>query len=384
MSQRWKVLHIGKYYWGQNSPNRGGIETHLELLSKCLSEYVDLRVVVSNDSDYQEISRQQGFELIKLKTPFNVFRSPISFGICDQIKKYNPDILHLHLPHPLAIMEYLHSGFRGALVISYHSDIIKQYMMSKILQPMMLKALDRADSILSTSQAYISTSRTLARYQHKVAIIPYGIMPEKFTHPNNDLVKSIQCKHANPIILSVGRLVYYKGHECLIRAMKKVPNAKLIIIGEGPLKSKLERQIIEEHLEDRVALMGKVSEEELSGYYHACEMFVLPSIARSESFGIVQLEAMASGKPVINTKLDSGVADVSLHEKTGLTVNPQDYSGLAHAIGRLLSNPSQAKAFGEAGRERVFREYDARQKTAEIFKLYEKILHERRSAESRS
>ena len=100
-------------------------------------------------------------------------------------------------------------------------------------------------------------------------------------------------------------MVYYKGFEYLVRAMKAV-RGHLLIIGDGPLRTKLERMAAESGVIDRISFLGRVSQDEMVGYYHAADVFVLPSVARSEAFGIVQLEAMACGKPVVNTRARIG------------------------------------------------------------------------------
>jgi rhamnosyl/mannosyltransferase len=153
----------------------------------------------------------------------------------------------------------------------------------------------------------------------------------------------------------VGRLVYYKGAEYAVRAMTKI-DANLLIIGDGPLKQNLERQARELGVADRVFFLGKV-DGSISPWYQASDVFILPSIARSEAFGIVQLEAMACGKPVVNTDLASGVPYVSLDGETGITVPPSNPEALADAVNRLLDNPSLRAAYGQAAVRRVQNEF---------------------------
>ena len=144
-----------------------------------------------------------------------------------------------------------------------------------------------------------------------------------------------------------------------------------MIIGEGPLRKPLERLIRQLGLTHRVFLLGRVSAVE--SYYHACDVFVLPSVARSEAFGIVQIEAMACGKPVVNTRLDSGVPFVSVDGVTGLTVPPADATALARAINRLLNDDALRSSLGKAARERAYREFSLDRMAARTLEVYHAV-----------
>jgi rhamnosyl/mannosyltransferase len=170
----------------------------------------------------------------------------------------------------------------------------------------------------------------------------------------------------------VGRLVYYKGWQYLISAMSQV-NAKLLIAGEGPLREELRRQVQAEGITDRVQFLGEKTPPELIPFYQACDIFALSSV-RGEAFGIVQLEAMAAGKPVVNTRLDSGVPFVSRDQESGFTVPPHDSNGLAQAINRLLEDEPLRLSYGREGRLRVQREFSVRQMTETMLKLYDEAL----------
>ncbi len=172
-------------------------------------------------------------------------------------------------------------------------------------------------------------------------------------------------------ILAVGRLVPYKGFDVLIRAMRWV-DAKLVLIGTGPLGEDLRKLARSEGVEAKVSMPGRV--DEIASYLAAASLFVLPSLTRAEAFGIVQLEAMATGVPVVNTELDSGVPEVNVHGQTGFTVPPGDPQALASAIQTLLDRQDLRDQFGRAAKERVHSEFTADLMCSRTMRVYEEVL----------
>ncbi len=146
----------------------------------------------------------------------------------------------------------------------------------------------------------------------------------------------------------------------------------LLIIGDGILKNKLQEIVTKNSLEKKVHFLGKKSYDELVPFYYACDIFVLPSLY--ESFGNVQLEAMTCGKPVINTKIPTGVPEISIHGETGLTVPPGDSSALAEAIKRLVENEEERVRFGLKAKERVEKFYSMEIVSERVLSLYRRLL----------
>jgi rhamnosyl/mannosyltransferase len=239
-----------------------------------------------------------------------------------------------------------------------------------MFEPILLHTLKRCEAIIVASQKQVDESPVLSRFKERCRVIPYGISAARFGPCDLKAVRAIREQHGNRIVLAVGRLVYYKGFEYLIRAMRDVA-AKLLIIGEGPLLVKLQREITRRGVGHRVAMLGAV--RDLIPYYHAADVFALPSTTRAEAFGIVQLEAMACGKPVVNTHLPTGVPSVSLDGITGLTVPPAVPEALAKALNLLLGDPQLRLLYGSAGRHRVNQEFDEELMTARTLQLYQDI-----------
>ncbi|PWT99359.1 MAG: glycosyl transferase family 1 [Terriglobia bacterium] len=362
------VLHLGKYY----PPHMGGIETHLQNLCVGLRHSVELQVFVASENHTSADQKLDGISISRVPTRLTLAGTPLCPGMINKIRKSNVDILHIHLPNPNAVLAYLASGFRGPVVYTYHSDTVRQKFLGAAFEPFLHAALRRSAAIIATSPDYRRTSRVLARYLDRCHVIPYGISLDQFENCERSRVNKVRSQHGERLILSVGRLVYYKGFEYLIRAMTQV-RGRLLIIGDGPLRPSLERLTSELSLGDKVVFVGEVQNEEIVPYYHAADLFVLGSVARSEAFGIVQIEAMASGTPVVNTALDSGVPFVSLDGQTGITVPPADANSLAGAINLLLDNSELRQALGNRARKRARDEFGVETMTSRTLALYERI-----------
>lgn len=346
-----RVLQIGKYY----PPERGGIETHLQTLSRELQRFVRVEVLVAQGKKCGA-SSDSGVKVSRLRTLANIAGAPICPSTISRIRRSNANIVHVHLPNPGAVLTYLASGHTGRLVASWHSDVVRQKFLLRYFQPLLKAFLARCSAILVSSKEYLNTSEQLHPWKERCRVVPYGISLSDLDAVNQADVDRIKSRFGRRIILAVGRLVYYKGFDHLVRSMTEV-DAKLIIVGNGSLREELERLTDELGVANRVYFLGDV--DDLRPYYHAADVFVLPSVARSESFGIVQLEAMACRKPVVNTRLRSGVTEVSLDGVTGFTVEPENPRSLSVALNRLLQDEALRAQFGRHARQRVEREFSA-------------------------
>jgi rhamnosyl/mannosyltransferase len=361
-----RVLHVGKFY----PPHRGGMESHLHAICTELKKHVSLEVLVSSDDLRTTEELFDGVRVTRAGTLLNLSAAPVCPKMVGRIREANADVVHIHLPHPTAILAYLASGHRGRLVFTYHSDIVRQKTLGHLFRPILRHALARADAIIVASPNYLESSSVLRMFKDKCRIIPFGIPVAQFNCSDRVEVSEIRAKYGPRIILGVGRLIYYKGFEYLIRAMKEV-RGHLLIVGKGPLRARLEKEARDSGVGDRVSFLGGV--KDVTPYYHAADVFVLPSVARSEAFGIVQLEAMACGKPIVNTDLDSGVPFVSPGGVTGITVPPADPQALSGAINVLLDDPVLRDRYGRAGKLRVENEFNLNVMTRRTLDLYREL-----------
>jgi rhamnosyl/mannosyltransferase len=367
--RRPRVLHVGKYY----PPHMGGIETHLQALCSQLLKSFDVQVMVANDGPTSVTETVEGVPVFRVPTSFTFASTPLCPSMVSRIKRTPCDIIHLHFPNPMAVLAYLASGTPARLVVTYHSDMVRQRILGPLFEPLLHAVLRQSDAIIATSPNYVQTSPVLARHLDRCHVVPLGIRTSDFAGCNPDLLSAVRRQYGERLILSTGRLVSYKGFEYLVRAMGHI-DAKLLIVGKGPLQVELMQLAAELGVTDRVHLLGRVENDLLAACYHAAQVFVLPSVGRNEAFGLVQVEAMAAGLPVINTRLDSGVPYVSLHEQTGLTVPPRDSDALAAALNRLLDNSELRRSLGDAARARARAEFSLDSMTAATEALYEQVL----------
>ena len=367
---RIRVLQIGKYYY----PCIGGMESHLYTLVNGLRKEVDLKVLVSNTKFKTSIERKNGVVIYRLATLGRLFSLPLTFSLPFWLRRLNSDILHFHLPNPLAVISFLLTRPSGSVIVSYHADIVRQRFFLPLFNPFLIRFLKKTEVIIVTSQNLLDNSNILRKFRNKCKIIPHGIDLDKFilTPEVAKETEEIKQKFASPIILFVGRLVYYKGLEYLLKTTKKI-EAHFLIIGDGPLRRRLKKMADHLRVSHRINWLGKIDNEKIVPYYYACDIVVLPSVIKAESFPYVQLEAFACGKPVISTNLPTGVPYVNLHRKTGLVVAPRDSEAIAQAITVLLASEELRKHYGHNGRERLEHEFTKEIMSKQVLNIYSNL-----------
>jgi rhamnosyl/mannosyltransferase len=367
-ARRLRVLQVGKFY----PPHMGGMETHLQVLCRELEHHHDVEVLVAGDTRHDEFDTDESIKITRLGTKFTFASTSFCDGMARRIYWAKTDLIHLHMPNPSATLAYLWAHHPAPMVVTYHSDIVKQKVLGAMFEPILDTALRKASAIIATSPQYLATSNVLQRHADRCRVLPYGIPVESFSQVDQAKVAEIRQRFGARTIITVGRLIYYKGFDVLIRAMKDV-DGRLLIVGDGPLRGELEALARDLGLADRVIFLGEIQNEDVVPYYHASDIFALASVARSEAFGIVQLEAMACGIPVVNTDLDSGVPYVSLDGQTGITVSHGDGSTLAAALNTLLNDADLRARYGAAGRERVNSEFTREVMARRMLDLYDEV-----------
>lgn len=362
------VLQLGKFY----SPVIGGMETALREICEHISREVNLHVLVAN-TKYRtelEIGKIPVTRVASLGKLFSCSMAP-TFPFWS--RKFATDLIHVHLPNPLAELAALLAREGTPIIAHFHSDIVRQQKLLKLYRPFLDAFYRKASRIIVPTPKHVEISEFVHRYRDKCRLVPYGIPVEQFDLDGESEKKVGRLREGLPAVLFVGRLVSYKGVDVLIQAMRNV-HARLWIVGKGPLEKFLRDLATTEGVADKVRFVGEVSAADIVAYYHACSVFVLPSVTNAEMFGIVQLEAMACRRPVISTNLPTGVSWVNEHKNTGLLVPPQNVTAMADAIRYLLANPSLREEMGEAGRNRVEQTFTSARMAAGILEVYRETL----------
>jgi len=365
-----RVVQVGKYYY----PYVGGIESHLFTLCNELKGHVDLDVVVSNTTARTVREVQQGISITRCAALGRWASTSLSPTMALEIRQRPADVVHVHLPHPVGAASCLAALRRKQrLIVTYHSDVVRQQRLLALYAPLVDRLLARAEAVIATSPDYVESSTVLQRFREKCVVVPYGIDLGLFRRTDavtREAARIRERYRGAPLLIAVGRLIYYKGFEIAIRALASVPNAHLIVIGDGPLRGNLKALALECGVSDRVHLIGELQNDEIPPFYFASDIYLLPSIARSEAFGIVQIEAMACELPVINTALPSGVPFVSRHGESGLTVPPSDVDALARAINELLADEPRRREMGAKGRTRAELDFSKETLARRLLELY--------------
>ena len=310
----------------------------------------------------------------------NVAKLDVVLGLAAAVRgerRDPPDVWHLHTPNVTMMLALLAARRVRPLIITHHSDIVRQRFLKHLVRPLEATVYRRALRVLSGSAAYVEGSPLLKRHRAKVGVLPLGIDLAPFRDPNPAALAyaaSLRERFGSPFWLCVGRLIYYKALAVALAALPSVPG-KLLVIGTGPLEANLKRQAAELGVADRVIWHGHATADQLVGAYHAATAVWFPSVARSEAFGLVQVEAMASGCPVVNTAIpDSGVSWVCRDGLEGLTVPVNDPAALAAAANHLLAAPNLRTQLGENGRQRAAAEFDWMTMARRSLDLYREVI----------
>jgi len=373
-----RVLHIAKYY----PPFAGGIEhfvadLHISLCNKNVQSYV----LAHQHPDIKQSTLKKNFDRTTLVPVVgNFLYSPISplfpNYLIQYVQEIKPDIIHIHMPNVSAFwMLFFKITRKIPWVVHWHSDVVpskidkRMILAYQLYKPFEYKMLRHAKKIIATSRPYLSSSKTLSSFQDKCHVIPLGVSQFRFnssnkkpiTFWNNDKFK----------ILSIGRLTYYKGYDTLIKAAKNLHNSQVIIVGDGDKREYFENMIFRIDVTN-VNMIGFVEKDQIEQLLYSCDCLCLPSLERTEAFGLVLLEAMLFSKPVVASSLP-GPSWIVEHEKTGLLVKPGDVKALVDALKLLMNSPKTRKQMGQASYDRFFDLFEIDQISNQIHDIYQDI-----------
>jgi glycosyltransferase involved in cell wall biosynthesis len=351
-----RVVHVGKFY----PPVAGGMERVLESLCEGSAPEVESRVIVCNTRRATIREDVRGVHVTRVGTIANAGSVPLAPSLAGEMRKADGDLMVIHEPNPWALLSLTVAQVKPPLAVWFHSEVVRPALQYRLFyHPLASRAYERARRIIVSSPLLEENAAALAPYRECVRVIPFGIDMSRWDPTPAVCARAAAIRASvgsRPLILFAGRMVPYKGVGVLLQAMVGVDGAA-ILVGDGPSRAGWTTQAQELELTDRVHFAGEVPHEELAALYHACDIFVLPSVTRAEAFGYVQLEAMACRKPVVSTRLPSGVPWVNRHGESGLTVPPGDADALRRTLAELAGNAVLRARLGQGGRHRVEQEF---------------------------
>lgn len=341
------VLHVYKDIY---PPVVGGIEKHIDLVRRGMPDFESHVLCCSRGPRSSVRSSATGVE-VHVAEFGRVLSLPVSPSFPAWARRIQADVVHVHMPFPLGELAALTLPKGVPVVASYHADIVRQAFLTPLYRPLAERFLRRTSAVLVSSQRVADGSAFLRSARPKIRVLPYAVDLGKYdpSRVSAERIREIRDRYGGPLVVAVGRLVYYKGLDGLIDAMSSI-DAALLIIGEGPLRATLGAQA---RRNSRVHLLGEVPEDDLPTYFAAADCYVLASTSRAESFGIATLEAQAMGIPAVVTDVGTGTVDTIAHGVTGTVVPARDVPALAAAIARIVTDPARRRAMSEAARTRA-------------------------------
>lgn len=348
-----KVLQLSKFY----PPHLGGIETVARDLVHGLAALgVAVDVLCANKSRQQVDERDpQGGRVTRAASLGMLLSTSVAPGLLPLLRgrRCDYDIVHVHMPDPLAALAVWYARPTGRIVLHWHSDVVRQRVARHLYGPLQRWLLARADAVICTSADYARSSPPLQPWLHKVHVVPIGRPAPEPADPA--LVAQVRHRYGERrIVFVLGRMTYYKGYEVLMQAARQLPSDVVVVVaGGGPDLERYRAMAHEARVDGRLRFIGPLSAPKLEAHFAAAELFCMASTVRAEAYGVAVLEAMARGLPVVATRIPgSGLSWLHRHGETGLAVPPGDAQALAAAIGQILDDPVARTRYAAGARQR--------------------------------
>ncbi len=391
-----RVLHIGKYY----PPFAGGIEHFLADLLPALRVHDIAAAALVHDEQPRRGGQwpsTPGSSLSKEQEETPIYRAPC-FGrllyapvspafpvwLHRAIRAFRPDLLHLHLPNTSAFWALaVPAARRLPWIIHWHADVVasaidrRLALAYRLYRPFEQRLLAASRAVVATSPPYLEASSALAPWRERCCIIPLGLNPTRIADPDPAVQARAELLWGTRKfrVLAIGRLTYYKGHDVLIRAAASLENSRVLIVGTGEHRERLTTLIQSLRLGERVGLPGFQPEADLNALLASCDVLCLPSLERTEAFGLVLLEAMRFGKPVVVSDIPgSGAGWVVQQADHGLLAPPGDATALAAALRALQHDLDRRHALGQAGAAALRERFGIEPVAAAVALLYRRVL----------
>ncbi len=365
-----KILQFGKYY----PPVIGGIEKVIQELTEGLNEAgIQTDVLCSNARTQTSMEQQNNYTIIRAGRLFHLSGTAISIKLILWLWKLRNsyDVIHLHHPDPMATLAWLLVRPKAKLVIHWHSDIVKQKLIYFFFRHLETSLLKKADKVIVTSQPYLESSLPLRKFVEKCVVVPIGINFQEMRE-NQQVTKNLLQKYrGKKIVFSLGRDTEYKGFQYLAEATGILPEEYVVVIAGKNVPDSDRLQEIEKKYLGRLILLPSIVHEEIVSWYKVASVFVLPSVSRNEAFGIVQVEAMYFGTPVVSTEIPgSGVSWVNQNNESGLTVFVRDAQALAAGITKIGDDSRLRAKFSKGATKRAVKYFSREAMIRKVKEIY--------------
>lgn len=372
-----RIVHVAKGY----PPDLGGMETHVQDVAQmALSQH---QVSVIADAPGKETVREtvNGVDVLRLGRTATIASQPLNLGLVRAIRESEADLIHFHAPNPWGALSILISGTRAPIVITHHADILGKEPLRTLVMPVYRALCHKSAAMIFTARNNLIYSQDIPQSMKsdpKSQIIPLWLIPEAIEAVQGvdramERLGAIRPKTSG-LGVFVGRMVPYKGLHVAIEALTYVPDFGILAIGDGPLRTSLEAKAEELGVAERIHFLGSVCDAEKIAALRLSDMLLLPSMSAAEAFGIVQMEAMLWGKPVIASDIKSGVTNVCVNEETGLTFPTGDPVAMASQIERLMTDRSFLQTLGNNARSRLLQSNTPSVIQDSMMHLYDRVL----------
>jgi rhamnosyl/mannosyltransferase len=370
-----KVLQISKFY----PPVMGGIESVTWELTEGLNRVgVRADVLCANQGPRSSLEHfPSGYDVLRAASwgmLLSTSMAPMMAShLCRIGSAYN--IIDVHMPDPMAALALWVARPRSAVVVHWHSDVVRQRKAMVLYEPLQRWLLHRAQTIVATSEPYADASSVLSEWRHKVVIVPIGISDNRPAASGLMAATIRQRYRGRRVIFALGRMTHYKGFNVLIDAAAGLPDDCVVLIGgEGQLLDHYRSLVAKRGLAGKVHLLGHIPDDELASHFEACDVFCMPSTVRAEAYGVAMVEAMVMGKPVVASDISgSGVPWVNIHGETGFNVPVGQIEPLIGALRQLLDDAGLRQRMGAAARARYLREFNAELMTSRTVAVYQRL-----------
>lgn len=370
------VLQVSKFY----PPVLGGIESVTWELAEGLNRAGVHADVLCSNQRFSTVAERwdAGYQVVRAASAGMVLSTSMAPAMGVQLlrSRRRYDLIHVHMPDPMAALALWASCSRARVVVHWHSDVIRQRVALKVYEPLQEWLLRRADAVVATSQPYADSSGPLQRWRDKVAVIPIGISDNRNTTCPEKVAAIRQRFRGRHVVFSLGRMAYYKGFDVLIQAASALPDDCVVVIGgDGELLDHYRTMVSRLGLAGKVHLPGHISDDDLASYFEACDVFCMPSTVRAEAYGVAMVEAMVMGKPIVATDIPgSGVPWVNVDGVTGFNVPVRHAQRLSEALMALMRDGDLRQRMGHAARQRFLCEFNAGLMTQRTLDLYRRLV----------